>query len=148
MSNDIRFGLRSIHEDSFSCADESTLHEDIPVESLQYRYGTTTTINISENVIIIQAEINYFTSAINLIELKVSLLFQVDSLNSIISYNSETREISFTPDILPTFLSITCGTIRGILHEKVKGNSLEGYPLPLISMPALTKNNNIIVSQE
>ena len=140
-----RIGLRSIQEISYHCADDNVLSSGIDIDKLQYKYYTETVISPQENSISVKAILHYFSSENDYAKLEVLLNFFADRLNEIISYNKDTREISLNPDIIPTFLNITCGTVRGIFAEKTKGNNLSNYPVPLINPAALTSNNRIVI---
>lgn len=147
-TNQLRLGLNKIEEKSCNFADAVVLEKEIPVNTLQYCYCTNSEINIASDSIIISASIKYFSSSVTYVDFTVALSFYVENLEQIVVYKEDSKEISFRSDILPSFLNITCGTVRGMLAEKVKNNSLSKYPVPLLSLEILMKNNHIIVKNK
>lgn len=147
-TNQLRLGLNKIEEKSCNFADAVVLEKEIPVNTLQYCYCTNSEINIASDSIIISASIKYFSSSVTYVDFTVALSFYVENLEQIVVYKEDSKEISFRSDILPAFLNITCGTVRGMLAEKVKNNSLSKYPVPLLSLEILMKNNHIIVKNK
>lgn len=141
----VKFGLKSINEESCRFANDSILNGNIEVSCLQYKYFTVTEVFPKEDTIVVHASLRYFSSKNNYFELEMSLEFFVNNLRGVVSYNQDSREITFSPNLIPTFLNTTCGTVRGILAEKVKGKSIERFPLPLLPLAMLEKNNNISV---
>lgn len=121
------------------------LPDEIQVEKLQFRYGTKTEIRISENTIMMSASVRFYSGNVVYVDLTTDFMFFVEDLDSVVTYKEETSEISFEPDLLPTFLSVACGTMRGILYDKVKETSLGNYPIPLLGIDLLTKNNMISI---
>lgn len=141
----VRFGLRSIQETSFVAAEDSVLSSVIPVESLQFQYSTRTEISIPKNTIKVISFVKFFSGKVIYVELVVDFIFFVDDFDSIATYNGDSNEITFEPDLMPTFLGIVCGTMRGMLVEKVKNSSLSQYPIPLMGMDILKKYNTIAI---
>lgn len=141
----VRFGLRGIKEESFSLANDQIIDGNINVANLQYKYSTVTEISPKEDKILIRASLSYFSSEVHYFALVITMEYFVENLRGVVSYNLDSRQVSFNPNLIPTFLNITCGTVRGILAEKVKGKTISQFPLPLLPLAALEKNNNITI---
>lgn len=70
-------------------------------------------------------------------ELKVLIKFNISPFDSVIKKEGEGFQI---PDILIyNLFNIVAGTIRGVLHEKLRGTILQNEVFPLINVKDLIK---------
>lgn len=77
-------------------------------------------------------------------ELKVECFFEVNPFDVAIKLKNNNSEFEVPNDLLIHLTSLSVGTVRGILHEKLKGTPLQNEVLPLINPKELlskeTKN--------
>lgn len=71
-----------------------------------------------------------------LCELNVKNAFDVKSLAKIVK-TKKNGEFDVPTDILSTIVSLSISTVRGILHEKLKGTIIQGEVYPLINPSAI-----------
>ena len=75
----------------------------------------------------------------NFCELKVLSKFKIVNFKEIIIKKSE-NSFDIPDALLLNFTTIVFGTIRGILHEKLKGTIIQNEVFPLIDIKDLWKN--------
>lgn len=147
MENEIkvRFGLDSIDERKF------TITDLIPVISdpgkLELRYLVETEIIRVQEKVSVLTGVSYTMEGNTLCELVIASSFSVEPFPHIIKVDEAKKTVTFTAELVPTLLNIAFGALRGALYEKTKGTSLAAFPLPLISMQALTEMNRYKVDK-
>lgn len=139
--NRISFSLVSIQEESFK-AKESVSPS---LEELRVQYLIETEVHPEVEFIYVRAGIRYGVDGAIICECVLGIKFTIDSFASVVSIDEASKKINFTSNLIPTFLGITYGALRGALFEHVKGTPLEAFPLPLISMDELEKGNHFQV---
>lgn len=63
----------------------------------------------------------------------IAVTFNLNSINDVVSFNSNGYVETRNPEIIDNLLQTVVGTLRGTLYKNLKGTPLEPYPLPLIS---------------
>lgn len=137
----VSFSLRSIKEERFEAAsDLNTVANNLVVQCL-----VETEIHPNDETIYVRSGVRYIVEKSIVCECMLGISFSIEGFHSVVSIDEECKRINFSSNLMPTFLSITYGALRGALYERTKGTPLESYPLPLLSMPELEKNNHFRV---
>ena len=139
--NKINFSLVSIKEEQFNVAENVAVSAD----DLRVLYLVETEIHPDAEYIYVRTGIRYLQQDDIICECIIGISFAIKDFHSVVAVDEENKKISFTSNVIPTFLSITYGALRGALYERVKNTPLESFPLPLISLPELENNNHFKV---
>lgn len=139
--NRVSFSLVSIKEEKFEIAEIA----GISASDLRVLYLIETEIHPDDEFVYVRAGIRYSKADDKICECILGIRFAIEDFHSVISIDEGSKKINFTSNLIPTFLGLTYGALRGALFERVKGTSMESFPLPLISLPELEKNNHFKV---
>jgi hypothetical protein len=136
----VSFKLDSIQEEKF-------VNNDAPVsaEALLVHYLIETEVRPVNEKVVVRTGVRYSVEGRIVCEMVLSIQFGIAEYHSLVSIDEGSKKISFTSNIVPTFLSMTYGTLRGALYERVKGTQWEAYPLPPMSLADLEKMNHFRV---
>ena len=134
------FTLQSIQEEKFVKNDDA-----VSPEVLQVQYLIETEVNPVNESIVARAGVRYTVEENIVCEMVLAIRFTIADYHSVVSIDESSKKITFTSNIVPTFLNITYGALRGALYEKVKGTQLESYPLPPMLVTDLEKFNHFKV---
>ena len=116
-------------------------------ETLVFQFKLDTKLKLINHMVAIRTAIKYVFEGKDLLQVENTLEFEVDRFEEIVTKNEEDGTLSFSVDILPTFISVAFGTLRGMVYKETKGTVLENYPIPLISMETLKEKNVIVVEE-
>lgn len=134
----ISFSLISLHEEKFELNEGGSITAD----ELRMQYLVESEIHKEEEYIYVRTGIRYKNAETLICECILGVKFTIESFSSVVSIDESSKKINFTSNLMPTFLGITYGALRGALFERVKNTPLESFPLPLISMPELEQSNH------
>ncbi len=137
----ISFSLVSIREEKFETR-EIVLDGD---STIGVQFLVETEIHPDAQFVYVRAGVRYKKEADIVCECVLGISFGIEEFHTVVSIDEASKRINFSSNIVPTFLSITYGALRGALFERVKNTSFELFPLPLISMPELEKINHFKV---
>ena len=136
----VLFTLESIQEEKFVQSDAAIL-----AESLQVQYLIETEVHPGKECVVVRAGVRYLVEERMACEMVLAVRFSIADYPSVVSIDESGKKINFTSNIIPTFLGMTFGALRGALYEKVKGTQLEAYPLPPMALADLEKMNHFKV---
>lgn len=139
--NRISFSLVSLQEERFELRPEA----NPTLDDLRIQYLVESEIHPDEEYIYVRTGIRYRVEETVVCECVLGMKFSIDSFHSVISIDESSKKINFTSNLMPTFLNMTYGALRGALYERVKDTPMESFPLPLISMQELEKSNHFQV---
>lgn len=136
-ANKISFSLVSIHEEMFEVSDigSSTIKE------VNVQYLVETEVHPVDGMIYVRTGIRYRKEESVICECILGVRFAIKDFDTVVTIDEDSKKINFTSNLMPTFLNITYGALRGALYERVKNSPLESFPLPLMSMSELEINN-------
>ena len=134
----ISFSLISINEEKFEISDCVNFSEN----ELQVQYLIETEVHPEEDYIYVRTGIRFKVNEPIICVCIIGIHFSIKDFQSVITIDEEGKKLNFKSNIIPTFLSITYGALRGALYERVKTTFMEKYPLPLVTMPELEKMNH------
>lgn len=133
----ISFSLVSIHEEKFEVSDIG----DSTIKEVNVQYLVETEVHPADGMIYVRTGIRYRREVSVICECILGVSFAIKDFDTVVTIDEDSKKINFTSNLMPTFLSITYGALRGALYERVKNTSLESFPLPLMSMSELEINN-------
>ena len=122
-----------------------TDYEGLSEENLIFQFKLGTELQMKERIVVLKAAVKYVFEGKEMLQVEDALRFEVEGLEEIVTINKDTDTLVFSVDILPTFISVAFGALRGMVYKETKGTVLESYPLPLISMESLKERNVITI---
>lgn len=134
----ISFSLISIQEEKFEISDTG----NSTIKEVNVQYLVETEVHPVNGMIYVRAGIRYRREESIICECILGIRFAIKDFDTVITIDEDSKKINFTSNLMPTFLSITYGALRGALFERVKNTPLESFPLPLISMSELEISNH------
>jgi len=144
----ILFSLESIEEILYSISScDSMAHTCINRETLRVQFMTQTFLNIKNNQVKIKVGTKYDIQEVSVLNLELLFVFGINNIDNLVSVDRDNMKLNFKADLIPTFINVAIGGMRGVLYEKVKSTILEAYPLPLIDLQELIKQNTFHVEE-
>lgn len=144
MENNIQYSLLSIEDCAFT--DNSRTKEGaekVSPQTLGFQYKLTTSLNMQDNTITVLPQVRYTFRDRELLEAGVAYRFGISDLHAVADIDSEGKKVRLNTIFISTLVGIAFSGLRGIVYEKTKGGVLESYPVPIVTMDALLKNNAI-----
>ena len=89
----------------------------------------------------------YDIQEVSVLNLELLFVFGINNIDNLVSVDRDNMKLNFKADLIPTFINVAIGGMRGVLYEKVKSTKLEAYPLPLIDLQELIKQNTFHVEE-
>ena len=146
MENNIHYNLQSIDDGVYIDNSRPTeMTDGFSAETLGFQYKLTTRLNLQDNTIIISPQVRYAFQGKVLMETSVSYRFRVSDLHVVAEIDKEENKVRLDTIFMSTLIGIAFSGLRGIVHERAKGGILAAYPVPVIIMDDLLKNNAIQV---
>jgi len=135
-SDNIKMRLDSVSELGFSI-NPGFLEEGTKGSDIQLGFSTSIDPDIDKNTIALTFGVRFLTQQNTLLEAIYKFVFSVLDLSKLVQHNEDG---SITVDhIIPHFLSVAVGTMRGVLVVKTAGTSLSKYLLPMVDVNQLCK---------
>lgn len=125
----IQMRLASVSEVSFMMS-PGKLGDNVNPEAIQIGFSTQIQPNVEKNVFNLVFGTRYDLEGDVVLESIYQFEFEVKNLSQFIVVN-DNKSITVN-HIMPHFLSVAVGTMRGILVVKTAGTNLSKYPLPMI----------------
>ena len=122
-----------------------TDYEGLTEENLIFQFKLGTELQMKERIVVLKAAVKYVFEGKEMLQVEDALSFEVEGLEEIVTINKSDDTLVFSVDILPTFISVAFGALRGMVYKETKGTVLESYPLPLIPMESLKERNVITI---
>ena len=101
-------------------------------------FGVKINAELSEIAIEITVQLKIKDADIKLSELKVVMKFEIHPFHKVIV--QENDEFRVPDQIMINLFNIAAGTIRGIIHERLKGTELQAVIFPLLDVNSLLKS--------
>lgn len=141
MKNETQISLNSIKEVAYTCEE---IPREIVSEKLSCRLGFTINPQTQGSTfnIVMRVEFLYGETKTEIMSYKARIIFDVIGIEAVRKVNNDT--IEFRPDFLESILSITIGTLRGMVAVKTAGTILSGFPIPLVEVREYAVKHNII----
>lgn len=104
-----------------------------------------TEVDSKNHLIKIHSAVKYQVQDVIVLSLAICVAYRVSPFNELISVDREKKQISFSADFIPTLLSTTYDTLRGVFYEKTKGTIMSDFSVPLSSPSMLASFNRFKV---
>lgn len=129
--------LISVNEVSFMMS-PGKLEDNVRPEDVHIGFSNQIQPDIESDKFTLIFGVRYEAAGEAILESLYRFVFEVKDLKQFIVFNDDQ---SITVDhIMPHFLSVAVGTIRGILVVKTAGTNFSKYPLPMIDVNQLNTN--------
>lgn len=135
-----KFRLISITGENISKSTPANVDVEICVDMLKVRYGVVVTIDRPESQVRVEVCLTYLQGGDTVFSGRVSSIFEVQSLDSLISEKDDGREFRVEQNFLPMLVNVAFGTARGYFAARNIGTSLENYPFPVMDMDNVMKH--------
>ena len=136
-NGNIQMRLISVNEVSFMMLPGKITEEVLP-ENIKLGFSSQIQPEVENNKIALVFGVKYELEEDELLECVYRFEFEVRDLAQFITIE-DNDNITITY-IMPQFVSVALGTMRGILVVKTAGTNLSKYPLPIIDPMQLTQN--------
>ena len=112
--------------------------DNVNPDAIQIGFSTQIQPDIKNNIFNLIFGTRYELDGDVVLESLYKFEFEVKNLRQFIVFN-DNQSITVN-HIMPHFLSVAVGTMRGILVVKTAGTNLSKYPLPMIDVNQLNAN--------
>lgn len=134
--NDIRMRLVSINEINFMMNYASSATDDI-AKDLNIGFSVGFKPEDESDQIDMEFGVQYtLDNGTTILECRYNFRFEVQNLHEFINTEKDTVTIH---GLMPHFLNIAIGSMRGILVVKTSGSPLSKYPIPITDAAVLSK---------
>ncbi len=127
----------SIREVSFMMS-SGKMPDDVTSESIQLGFSNQIQLDIENDKIALIFGVRYELKGEVILDCTYRFEFEVKSLAKFVTINEDNS--ATISSIMPHLISVTTGTMRGILVMKTAGTNFSKYPLPMIDPEQLTVN--------
>lgn len=133
----IQLRLSSVTEISFMMS-PGKIGNDTNPEDIQMGFSSQIQPDIDNNTFTLTFGVRYELNGDVILESIDQFVFEVKDLKQYVVFRND-QSITVN-HIMPHFLSVAVGTMRGILVVKTAGTNFSKYPLPMIDINALNAN--------
>lgn len=133
----IQMRLVSVGEVSFMMS-PGKVGDDVSPDSMKIGFSTQIQPNVQNDIFVLLFGTRYELNGEVVLESIYKFVFEVKNLAQFVVFN-DNQSITVN-HIMPHFLSVAVGTMRGILVVKTAGTNFSNYPLPMIDVNQLNAN--------
>lgn len=130
-------------ENNCGVIDLARLTED----ALVFQFKVSATINVAKETVAVFVSIRYRFENADLFQAGAKVVFEVSSLDEMVSHDKGNNTVTFSYDIIPTLVNASYGTLRGVVYKETKNTPLEKYPIPLMPMKVLVDKCVVAVEE-
>lgn len=136
-NDQIQVRLVSVSEVKFMInSDESLLAKSQP-NGPNIGFAHAVSANIKQNIVILHFGVQYAVDTTPILESRYEFTFEVNQIEKVVKIGKDKIEIK---ELMPHFISVAIGTMRGIIVAKTAGTSLAQYPLPMLDPQSVLNN--------
>lgn len=132
--NKIQVRLESVSEVKFMLNLDETLLAKSEPNGPNIGFAQAISVNKEESTITLIFGVQYAVEKTPLLECRYAFIFKVNPMDAVVKIENNKIEIK---ELMPHFISVAIGTIRGIIVAKTAGTSLAKYPLPMLDTQAV-----------
>ncbi|WP_289225402.1 hypothetical protein [Bacteroides acidifaciens] len=132
-TENIQMRLQSISEVAYN-TDMSKICDDVNPDDLQVGFANKILPDIENNVISIVFGVQYLYENEKVLDCIYKFSFEVIDLSRYVIIDGDNITINH---LMPHFLNVIIGTMRGILVVRTAGTLFSKYPLPILDANAL-----------
>lgn len=136
----IQMRLSSVREVSFMMS-PANVGDNINPEDIQMGFSSQIQPDVKTDSFTLNFGVRYELADEVVLESVYCFVFEVLNLKQFVVFNAD-NNITVT-HLMPHFLSVALGTMRGILVVKTAGTVLAKYPLPMIDVNVLNSNLSV-----
>ena len=133
----IQMRLVSVGEVSFMMS-PGKVGDDVSPDSMKIGFSTQIQPDVQNDIFVLLFGTRYELNGEVVLESIYKFVFEVKNLAQFVGFN-DNQSITVN-HIMPHFLSVAVGTMRGILVVKTAGTNFSNYPLPMIDVNQLNAN--------
>ncbi|MBQ5984110.1 MAG: hypothetical protein IJL56_03950 [Bacteroidales bacterium] len=133
----IQMRLVSVGEVSFMMS-PGKVGDDVSPDSMKIGFSTQIQPDVQNDIFVLLFGTRYELNGEVVLESIYKFVFEVKNLAQFVVFN-DNQSITVN-HIMPHFLSVAVGTMRGILVVKTAGTNFSNYPLPMIDVNQLNSN--------
>lgn len=133
----ISFKLDTIKDEINHINISEATQKDLCPETLRFQFKVNVELNLTDETITVIPMVRYKCKEKEILNSESTFVYNVPGLKANTSFSSETGEIKQKADIIPTLVSASFSSLRGIIYSATKGTPIQGYPVPLVSMDNL-----------
>lgn len=133
----IQMRLVSVGEVSFMMS-PGKFGDDVSPDSMKIGFSTQIQPDVQNDIFVLLFGTRYELNGEVVLESIYKFVFEVKNLAQFVVFN-DNQSITVN-HIMPHFLSVAVGTMRGILVVKTAGTNFSNYPLPMIDVNQLNAN--------
>ena len=133
----IQMKLVSVGEESFMMS-PGKVGDDVSPNLIQIGFSTQIQPDVQNDIFVLIFTTRYELNGEVVLESVDRFVFKVKDLAQFVIFNDSQSIV--VNHIMPHFLSVAVGTMRGILVVKCAGTNFSKYPLPLIDVNQLNDN--------
>lgn len=133
----IQMRLVSVGEVSFMMS-PGKVGDDVSPDSMKIGFSTQIQPDVQNDIFVLLFGTRYELNGEVVLESIYKFVFEVKNLAQFVVFNNN-QSITVN-HIMPHFLSVAVGTMRGILVVKTAGTNFSNYPLPMIDVNQLNSN--------
>ena len=133
----IQMRLVSVGEVSFMMS-PGKVGDDVSPDSMKIGFSTQIQPDVQNDIFVLLFGTRYELNGEVVLESIYKFIFEVKNLAQFVVFN-DNQSITVN-HIMPHFLSVAVGTMRGILVVKTAGTNFSNYPLPMIDVNQLNSN--------
>ena len=133
----IKMRLASVSEVSFMMS-PGKVGDNVNPDAIQIGFSTQIQPDVENNIFSLVFGTRYELEGDVVLECLYKFVFEVKNLSQFIVFKD--NQVIKVNHIMPHFLNVAVGTMRGILVVKTAGTNFSKYPLPMIDVNQLNAN--------
>lgn len=131
----VRLTLESVTESNFRMS--PNLFDETAGKDMRLGFSNIVDIDVANNSVKLTFGVIYSQHKNTIVECVYDFIFSVSNLQSFIEHDSKGSMV--LNGIMPHFLSVAVGTMRGILVAKTAGTIISRFPIPIINVNQLNE---------
>lgn len=139
-SANVQMRLLSVSEVSFQMYPDA-IEQGTPSEDVKIGFSNSIEVQSGQDTIAILFGVRYLGGEKIVLESIYRFSFEVHNLGDFITVNKD--DTITVRHLMPHFLSVAVGTMRGILVAKTAGTPLASYPIPMVDPNQLNKQLSV-----
>lgn len=136
-NNQIQLHLESVSEVKFMLNLDEGLLERAKANGPDIGFAHAVSVNIEKNTIGLLFGVQYAIEGTPILESRYEFVFAVNPIRDVVKIDKNKMEIK---ELMPHFISVAIGTMRGIIVAKTAGTPLAQYPLPMLDPQSVLDN--------
>lgn len=136
-SNQVQIHLESVNEVKFMLNLAEGLLEQAGSNGPNIGFAHAVSANIEKSIIILLFGVQYAVEDTPILECRYEFIFKINPIKDVVKIGKNKIEIK---GLMPHFISVAIGTMRGIIVAKTAGTPLAQYPLPMLDPQSVLDN--------